>query len=122
MFTKQAVILSSAAGAGMKSTNRDIRHSMFFWGIGRIYTYGAAVMETSWERVKDKKKAKIYKKLDSIANKVKAYNGRVKPTMKTKIFFYIMSKMQKNGFNSADADYWKEKGWTEKKRPWKNKQ
>jgi len=27
--------------------------------------------------------------------------------------------MQKNGWNEADASYWKEKGWTEEKRPWK---
>lgn len=26
---------------------------------------------------------------------------------------------QKNGWNKADADYWREKGWTGKKRPWK---
>ena len=26
--------------------------------------------------------------------------------------------MQKNGFNQVDADYWKEKGWTGKLRPW----
>ena len=31
-----------------------------------------------------------------------------------------MAMMQKNGFNPADADYWKAKGWTSGKRPWKN--
>lgn len=119
MFTKQAIVLSTAAGAGMKSTNKDIKHSMFFWGVGRIYTYGAAVMETSWERVKDKKKAKISKKLDKIAKQVKSCYGRVTPSVKTKVLFNVLSKVQKNGFNQADADYWKDKGWDGKKRPWK---
>ena len=92
---------------------------MFFWGVGRIYTYGAAVMETSWERVKDKKKAKISKKLDKIAKQVKSCYGRVTPSVKTKVLFNVLSKVQKNGFNQADADYWKDKGWDGKKRPWK---
>jgi hypothetical protein len=30
-----------------------------------------------------------------------------------------MSMMQKNGFNPADVEYWKEQGWTDKKKPWK---
>jgi hypothetical protein len=40
-------------------------------------------------------------------------------SLKTKGFFKIMSLLQKNGWNKADVDYWKEKGWTEGKRPWK---
>ena len=32
-----------------------------------------------------------------------------------------MHLLQKNGWNPKDKEYWKEKGWTEKKRPWKNK-
>lgn len=37
MFSKQAVCISTAAGAGMKSTNKDMADSMFFWGIGKTY-------------------------------------------------------------------------------------
>lgn len=37
MFTKQAVCISTAAGAGMKSTNKDMADSLFFWGC-RKYT------------------------------------------------------------------------------------
>lgn len=51
MFSKQAVCISTAAGAGMKSTNRDMADSTFFWGVAKTYRYGIAVMETSWERV-----------------------------------------------------------------------
>ena len=122
IFSKQAVILSTAAGAGMKSANKDIKDSMFFWGIGRIYTYGAAVKEVSWERVKEKKKGEINKSLENIAVKVKYRNGRIKPSVKTKALFYIMSKLHKKGFFPVDDEYWKEKGWCGKVRPWKNKQ
>ena len=61
MFKKQAVCISTAAGRGMKSTNQDMAHSMFFWGVARTYKYGVAVMETSWERVSAKKKQAIEK-------------------------------------------------------------
>lgn len=120
MFNKQAVCISTAAGAGMKSTNKDMADSTFFWGIPKTYKYGTGVAEISWERVSDKIKKRIDKKTDNLARKIRKNYGNIKPSVKTKAFFYIMHLMQKNGWNEADVNYWKEKGWTEKKRPWKN--
>lgn len=118
MFRKQAVIVSTAAGMGMKSTNKDIADSMFFWGIAKIYKYGIAVAETSFDKVSDKKKQQIEKKISKLAVKIRNKQGKVKPGIKTKGLFSIMRMMQKNGWNPADVDYWKEKGWLDKKRPW----
>ena len=118
MFSKQAVCISTAAGAGMKSTNRDMADSLFWWGAGKIYKFGAAVSETAWERVNDKKKQTYDKRLTSLAAAIRKRQGRVKPSAKTKVFFSVMRIMQKNGFNKADMDYWNEMGWTGKKRPW----
>ena len=120
MFSKQAVCISTAAGAGMKSTNRDMAHSMFFWGIAKTYRYGVAVMETSWARVSAKKKRAVEKKLGRLAGKIQKDQRHIQPSVQTKAFFYAMSKVQKHGWNKADADYWKAKGWTGKKRPWKS--
>ncbi len=119
MFSKQAVCISTAAGAGMKSTNQDMAHSMFFWGAAKTYKYGVAVMETSWERVNAKKKQKIEKELEALARKIIKRQEHIRPSVKTKAFFFVMRLAQKHGWNEADANYWKEKGWTEKKRPWK---
>lgn len=119
MFQKQAVCISTAAGAGMRSANQDMAHSTFFWGIARTYRYGVAVMETSWERVSSKKKAAIGKSLDRLARKIVNRQGHVQPAVKTKLFFSVMRQFNKRGWNEADMVYWKEKGWTEKKRPWK---
>lgn len=33
MFHKQAVCVATAAGAGMRSTLRDMQDSLFFWGV-----------------------------------------------------------------------------------------
>lgn len=119
MFSKQAVCISTAAGGGMKSTNKDMADSLFFWGVPVIYKYGIAVRAISYEQINDKIKAKIEKKTSSLANKIKAKEGKAKPGIKTVGFFNIMRMVMKRGWNEADNVYWKEKGWTEKKRPWK---
>lgn len=119
MFSKQAVCISTAAGGGMKSTNRDMAHSTFFWGVARTYRYGLAVRATSWEGIRAEKKQAIEKKLAALALKIKKKQGSIKPSIKTKVFFSIMRKLQKGGWNEADVKYWQDKGWAGKKRPWK---
>ena len=119
MFKKQAVCISTAAGAGMKSTIKDMADSTFFWGISKTYKLGLAVMETRWEMVKPSIKSKIDKKTTSIAKNISKKVGTIKPNIKTKAFFSIMSFMQKKGFNPVDVEYWKAKDWTNGKRPWK---
>lgn len=119
MFFKQAVCISTAAGAGMKSTNKDMADSMFFWGVGKIYRYGVAVQAVSWDGISDKKKQRIEKKIDRLACRIRNKKDHVRPSIKTKVFFNVMRQIQRFGWNEADAVYWKEKGWTMKKRPWK---
>ena len=121
MFTKQAAVISTASGMGMKSAMKDVSHSLFFWGIPRIYRYGKAVMETSWDRVKPEIKRSIEQKTDALAGKIRALDGKnIRVPLKTKALFMIMRMAHKNGFNEADDRYWAAKGWTEKKRPWKS--
>ena len=59
-----------------------------------------------------KKKAAIDKRTTAIAKKIASRNGKFTPSLKTKGMFYIMRRMQKNGWNSRDVEYWKEQGWT----------
>lgn len=119
MFSKQAVVVSTAAGAGMKPAMKDMADSCFFWGIPQTYRLGTAVAATDWQSVKPEKKESINARADSIAEKILKRQGNVPVTLKTKFFFRLMSLMQRNGWNKADEEYWKEKGWTGKKRPWK---
>lgn len=120
MFRKQAVCISTAAGAGMKSANRDIADSFFYWGIPAIYRYGVAVRATSYDRIHDRIKAGIEQKTDRLAKKIRAGEGGVRPGIRTVSLFYMMRWMNKRGWNEADCAYWKEKGWLGKKRPWKD--
>lgn len=119
MFTKQAVCISTAAGGGMKSACKDIKDSLFYWGVAKIYSYGIAVYATSWNGITDKRKKRIEANVHKTARKISKNNGCIRPSLKTKLYFNIMRFLQKSGWNKADVEYWQEKGWDKKKRPWK---
>lgn len=121
MFSKQAVVVATAAGAGMRSTIKDMKDSLSFWGIPKIYSLGAAVMACSWNEVKPSVEAKIERKAERIAAKIKASGIKPRVSVKGRFFFTVFHFMNRNGgMNPADSAYWKSKGWTEKSRPWKN--
>ena len=119
MFKKQGVCIATAAGAGMKSTIKDMADSLFFWGVPKIYKYGVAVQAINWDAISEKKKAAIDINTTKIANQIIKKNGKVKPGIKTKGFFAIMRMVQKKmAWCDKDKKYWDEKGWTGKVRPW----
>lgn len=120
MFTKQAVVLTTAAGAGMKPACKDITDSFYFWGVGKYYSYGAAVKATAWKDVKPQVKQKIERRLDRLATEIKANYGNVTPGIKTRAFFELNARVMK-GISPSDKAYWKKKGWTKGERPWNNK-
>lgn len=119
MFRKQAVCISTAAGAGMKSTNRDMADSLYFWGVGKIYRYGIAVHATSYQQISPQKQEQIENKMTALAETIRNNQGKIKPGLKTKGFFEIVRIIQKKGWNESDTSYWKERGWDQKERPWK---
>jgi len=119
MFKKQGVCISTAAGGGMKSANKDMADSLFFWGIPKVYKYGQAVYETSYDRVSNKVKMKIDRKTTKLAKRIRKRHGKIKPGIKTRGLFFIMHLVQRKGALETDSAYWKEKEWTGKKRPWR---
>lgn len=122
MFHKQAVCLSTAAGAGMSKANKDIKDSLDFWGVAKTYCWGIAVAATNWQSVSEQKRQKIERAVAVLERKIRAQEGRVEPSPKTKAMFYLFRSFAKRpGWNQADADYWKQKGWTDKVRPWNHK-
>lgn len=121
MFGKQGVCVATAAGAGVKSTLKDMEHSLFYWGVGRIEKLGMGIAATDWDGVSAKKKVVIEKKASAIAARLRSRAGRVTPSLKTKAMFGIMRMVQKHGWNPMDVDYWKEQGWLGRDRPWKKR-
>lgn len=43
----------------------------------------------------------------------------MRPSIKTRAFFNVMRMLHGKGWNTADVEYWKEKGWDGHARPWK---
>ena len=100
MFGKQAICIVTAAGGGIRSALKDIKDSLLYWGVARIYTLGVKVGTSGFEHMEQAAKDQ---------------------GLKTKILFYIMRKVVRDGNNPADQKYWEENGWLAKERPWKNK-
>lgn len=119
MFSKKAVIVSTSAGAGVKSAMKDVEDCLFYMGVPKIIKFGMAVQAMNWDGVATDKKKIIDKKADIIAKKLCA---KEKPSagIKTRFMFHMMGMMQKKGWNSSqvETEYWKENGWLDGKKPW----
>ena len=120
MFSKRAIVVSTAAGIGTKSAIKDITTTLLYWGVPSIITYGISVQAMNWAGVADKKKQKIEKDTTRIANKV-LKRKRVKAGLKTKALFMMMRMMQKKDWGSGEAEkmHWDKNGWLGTERPWK---
>jgi len=120
MFTKKAIVVSTAAGSGTKSAIKDITNTLLYWGVPYVLSYGISVQAMNWNAVADKKKEKIEKDTTKIADKV-LKKKQVKAGIKTKTLFMMMRMMQKMGWGSSatEKEYWEQKGWLDKGRPWK---
>lgn len=119
MFKKKALIVTTAAGTGTGSAMKDVEDCLFYLGVPGIYKYGQAVQAMSWDDVAADKKKKIGKAADKLARKL-SQKGAPSVGIKTRFMFGVMGMMQKKGWNSSpvETQYWKEKGWLNKKRPW----
>ena len=126
MFGKRAVIITQALGAGEGSTAKDIRDSLSWWGVSYIKTCKFKLMsEIRWDRIPEKKRAKMIAKLNKTARRFLAidYNKRAHTNLITKAKFYAVRMMQtdlgKANPEYTDYKYWKANGWLDKARPWK---
>lgn len=117
MFTKQAVCVSTAAGAGMQHTNKDIADSMFYWGVAKTYRCGIRVQQLSYDKVSEKIRQKADRKTTALAQKILRDSKKIKPSLKTRLFFEVMRKTK--GLTEADRVYWQQQGWLGDFRPWK---
>lgn len=120
MFKKQAFIVTTAAGGGTKSTIKDMKDSVDWWGVGKVYSLGLNVASASWEHTSEKKKIKANKATKKIAIKIQKNVGKVKPRIKVKvlylIFKFVFTRIVKEG---SEHDYWNMENGIGKS-PWRN--
>ena len=118
MFRKTAVVISTAAGAGMGGVTKSMARQMFYLGVPKVYRLPVRAAAMSWDEVKAKDK--IAAKVDKIARKIITKNGRATPGFRLKFMFSVMRAMhRKNDWTPLDKKHWDEKQWFGKARPWK---
>ena len=75
MFGKRAVIITQCLGAGGKSTAKDIKDSLSWWGVSYIKTYTFKLMsEINWGKIPEKKRAEMCSVLTKAAEKFAKIN------------------------------------------------
>lgn len=127
MFGKRAVIITQCLGAGARSTAKDIKHSLSWWGISKIGVFNGALMsDIQWNKLPESRRKKLTEKVNKLAVPFAKINY-AKPAhtvLITKIKFMfcrlIQKKVRKNGVAGLDNAYWEHNGWLGKNRPWKS--
>lgn len=126
MFGKRAVIITQCLGAGAKSTAKDIKHSLSWWGVSKIGISCNALMGgIVWENLSDKKQKQLTNSVTKLARKFSKMNYAKPATtaFATKMKFYaclfIKKQIIKKNINDLDIAYWQAQGWLGKNRPWK---
>ena len=127
MFGKRAVIITQCLGAGDKSSAKDMKDSLSWWGISYIKRVSFKLMsDVQWNKIPEKKRNKFANKLHSLSRKMSKidYSRPAHTKLMTKAKFYMVRMLQrslgKQDPEYTDYKYWKANGWTEKVRPWKD--
>lgn len=125
MFGKRAVIITQCLGAGAKSTAKDIKHSLSWWGISKIGVFNSALMsDIVWANLSEKKHKNLTNKINKLARKfarinyTKPAHTKIITKIKFKFCRLIQKRVRKNGIESFDNKYWLNNGWLDKNRPW----
>ncbi len=125
MFAKRAVILTQCLGAGAKSTAKDIKHSLSWWGISQIGIFTGALMgDTVWDKLSEKKRTELTEKVKKLSRKFARINYAkpARTNLITKIKFSFCRVMQKSLHKAdpeyLDGKYWAQQGWLDGVRPW----
>ncbi len=117
-FKQKALIITTTAGAGINNCNKYIAQNLSFWGINKIYAFGEKMLAISWRDVPPGVRAKATKRLQQTArvfyndlNSKKVYP----PSFLQAIMFQVSRLLMESNQESADGEYWQEKGWLNKR-------
>lgn len=127
MFGKRAVIITQCLGAGEKSSAKDIKDSLSWWGISSIKVCSFKLMrDILWDKISEKKRKEMIGKLRTTASKMHAidFSKPASTGLAVKCKFLavrmIQTSLGKANPEYTDYCYWKSNGWIDDKRPWKN--
>lgn len=108
MLGKQAVIIASAGGGGLKSAANDIKDSMNYWGVAKTHVVTNSAWGYFWDNMLDKMKKPFLKKLDKTAARVEKCALNLKPSIKVKALYRMFYRLHINDkMWKIDNEYWK---------------
>ena len=113
---KTAVLLTTAAGSGIRQTLRDMKDSVNWWGVGRVYTYGIRSMALKAAELSESRKEKMRRDMQRLARRLQP--APVEPRCGVRMRYWLSRKMG-GGLTASDHAYWKTQGWMDGKSPWK---
>lgn len=119
MAHKQAVVIATAAGGGMKSTARDMADSLEMWGVRKVYRLGFGVQAAKPDEIPARIMERIHRETDRVAGKIRKNAGKTNYNGRAKKWFYLMRFAHKHFLPSEpDYGYWEMRGWHGRSRPW----
>lgn len=116
---KQAVVINTAGGGGMRSTVREIKDSTDYWGIARTHILSQKVWDHDWTDLPASFRRSAERKVVRTARNVRRRAEHLTPSFKVRClftFYQFLHKKQK--MSAIDDAYWLEKGYVTGK-PWK---
>ncbi len=115
---KQAVVIATAAGGGMRSAAGDIKDSTQYWGIAKTHIITQSVWNYNWNDLPEKFRGKAEAKIRRTAHRIKCCGTDTSPSIKVKCLFLLYRELHKHRkMTVVDDDYWYEKGYITG-RPW----
>lgn len=122
MYRKNALVVSTTAGAGTHKAAVPIRRILRFWGVRHSSTYGLAMYSLDWKKMSQRKQIQAEKQIQrkAVAFYRRLSRKRQPPSLFTRMMYAIFSRTMKlyaDGY--SDKEYWKANGWLEGARPWK---
>ena len=118
---KQAVIINTAAGGGMRSTVRDIKDSTENLGFARTHCISQSVWDYAWNDLPESFQKSIQHKVTRTARNVRHCARHLTPSPKVWCEFTLYRFLHKHKkMSTVDDAYWQEHGYNTG-WPWKNK-
>ena len=109
---KQAVIINTAGGGGMRSTVREIKDSTDYWGVARTHVLSQKVWNCDWMTLPEAFRTSAEKKVEQTAQRVRHYAGHLTPSIKVRGLFKLYQLLHKHQkMTPVDDAYWREQGY-----------
>ncbi len=106
-FRKQAVVITTAAGGGMRPTVRTVRDSAEYWGVARTCCITQAVWDYDWRTLPESFRRKIRAKVRKTAAKVKRRAAHLTPSLRVRLRFYLYRFLHLHRkMAAADDAFW----------------